>query len=109
MIWITGNSGSGKTTIAKELCKHIPNSIHLDGDVLREVWTDLGLSKDDRWEQNMRAASLAFMLESQGYMVVLSLICPYIKLREEIEKDFKVTWIKLRGGKSPSKEYPYEP
>jgi len=34
-IWFTGLPCSGKTTLAQQLRKLIPNSVHLDGDVLR--------------------------------------------------------------------------
>ena len=106
MIWIHGNSESGKTTLAKRL--KTPNTIILDGDELRKVW-ELGFSKKDRWEQNMRAAKLGDMLEWQGFEVIIATICPYKELRREISKRFNVRWIQLDGGKSPSKEYPYEP
>ena len=37
LIYISGLSGSGKTTLGLELQKKIPNSIFLDGDVIRET------------------------------------------------------------------------
>ena len=105
MIWIIGNSGSGKTTLANRIKSY--NTILLDGDELRKCWK-LGFSKKDRWEQNMRAAKLGGILESQGFEVIVSTICPYIKLRKEISKLCDVRWIFLEGGKTSSKEYPYE-
>jgi len=75
--WIFGNTKSGKTTLAKEIVRAsygedlimeeivsnpYKNAIWLDGDNMRGVWTDLGLSKKDRWEQNLRVARLARML-----------------------------------------------
>lgn len=108
MIWLTGNSGAGKTTIAKMLCDIIPNSILLDGDRLRDVWNDLGFSEHDRYQQGRRTAELGTMLEEQGYRVVVAVICPYRELRNELEQNHNIIWIKLRGGKEPSEEYPYE-
>lgn len=84
IIWFTGKSGAGKTTAAKQLIAEMRNVVHLDGDDLREVWTDLGFSDNDRYEQNMRIAKLARLLDRQGFNVVISTICPEIKdLREK--------------------------
>ena len=105
MIWITGNSGAGKTTLARRMKRE--NTIILDGDDLRKCWK-LGFSKDDRWEQNMRAAKLGFMLERQGFEVIVATICPYRKLRKEISAMGEVRWIYVDGGKKPTREYPYE-
>ena len=101
--WITGNTGSGKTTLAKKMT----GTIVLDGDELRNCWS-LGFSKEDRWEQNMRAARLAKMLEKQGYDVVVSTICPYKDLRKEVQVITGCRFIYLDGGKETTKEYPYE-
>jgi len=108
MIWITGNSGAGKTTLAEKLFEMIPNSIVLDGNTLRDIWIGLGFSELDRREQSFRTVKLATYLERQGYNVIVSVICPYKDLRKTLDDNFKIFWIKLRGGKKPSKEYPYE-
>ncbi len=102
--WITGNSGAGKTTLAHRLRK---NEIILDGDAMRNVWRDLGFSKEDRIEQNLRVARLAKELETQGYDVIVSTICPFRKLRRDVQKITDCRFIYLEGGKS-GKEYPYE-
>jgi len=103
--WITGQSGSGKTTLANKMRK---NEVMLDGDMMRDVWTDLGLSKKDRYEQNFRIARLAKKLEEQGFDVIVSTICPYRKLREEVKKITNCRFIYLEGGKKTSSKYPYE-
>lgn len=105
IILITGNSGAGKSTLANQM--KTKNTIILDGDSLRGIWHDLGLSKKDRWEQNLRAARLAKMLESQGFDVILALICPYKKLRDEVQKitDCSIIYLKT---KAKSDKYPYE-
>lgn len=107
MIWITGNSGAGKTTLAKRMKNE--DTIILDGDELRKVWYDLGFSEKDRRIQNYRAASLAEVLENQGFEVIVATICPYKDLREHLSTNYNIRWVCLSGGKKPSKEYPYEP
>ena len=111
VIWITGNSGAGKTELARMLLKLNPNSIWLDGDMVRRVWPELTLSKQDRIDNNLRVARLCLELVDQGFMVVVSTICPYIALRNKIRKmlPHKVMFVYLSGGKKPSRLYPYEP
>ena len=79
--WFTGNTGAGKTTLAKIFQKVIANSILLDGDYLRGVWQDLGFSKEDRVEQNNRVMKLAEILEAQGFNVLVAVICPHTKTK----------------------------
>lgn len=91
--WIYGESGSGKTTLANSI-----NGIHLDGDDMRKtISSDLGFSEEERKENNIRIAKLAKLLENQGYDVVVSTICPYEKLREEVYWITKCRFIKVEG------------
>ena len=95
IIFITGDRGKGKTTLAKELCRKM-GAINLDGDGVRRVWTDLGFSDEDRFENNMRVARLAKELEEQGFDVIVSTICPNIKnLRKEVFYICKCKFINL--------------
>lgn len=105
IIWIYGNSGAGKTTLAHRIKKE--NTIILDGDELRICWK-LGFTKEDRFEQNLRAAKIAILLHKQGFEVIVATICPYRKLREEITKLCNPRWIFLEGGKEATDEYPFE-
>ena len=105
ILWLTGNTGSGKTTLSKRL--QGKNVILLDGDELRVVWPGLGLEKESRIEQNLRAARLAKLLESQGFAVVVAVICPYEDLRDKIRRICNCLFIYLPGGKE-GEEYPYE-
>ena len=103
--WLFGNSGAGKTTLAKEMLNY--KTVHLDGDDVREVWTDLKLDYASRYEQNMRIARLAKIIESQGFDVIVSSICPYRELRKEVQKLTQCEFIYLSGGLEGS-EYPFE-
>jgi len=103
--WITGNSGSGKTTLAKKIIAS-DGGILLDGDGMRTCWS-LGLSKEDRVENNMRIAKIAKVLDGQGFNVVVATICPYRELREQVKRITKCRFIYLEGG-IESEDYPYE-
>lgn len=105
--WITGNSGAGKTTLARALAAGRHNALILDGDEMRAVWPGLGLSKQDRIEHNLRVARLAKNLESQGAEVIVSTICPYRDLRAEVKKITGCRFVYVEGGKT-GKDYPYE-
>jgi len=85
VIWITGLSAAGKTTIGESLTdalkKHNQRVEHLDGDRLRKLFPDTGFSKEDRNNHIHRIGYLAGMLEKNGVTVVASFISPYRKAR----------------------------
>jgi len=106
IIWITGPARSGKTTLAKKISQG--KWIILDGDAMRRsINRDLGFSKEDRWENNLRIARLARELDEQGFDVIASTICPYKELRKEVQKITGCKFIYLGGG-VVGKDYPYE-
>jgi adenylylsulfate kinase len=96
VIWFTGLSGSGKTTIAhlveeKLLDAGAPVEI-LDGDVVREnLSKGLGFSKEDRDTNIRRIAFVAHLLQRNGVFVITAAISPYKAVRDEaraMAKDF---------------------
>ena len=96
VIWFTGLSGSGKTTIAhvvedKLVEGGVPVEI-LDGDVVREnLSKGLGFSKEDRDINIRRIAFVAHLLQRNGTFVITAAISPYRAIREEARamcKDF---------------------
>ena len=96
VIWFTGLSGSGKTTIAhvveeKLLDAGVPVEI-LDGDVVREnLSKGLGFSKEDRDINIRRIAFVAHLLQRNGVFVITAAISPYKAIRDEARamiKDF---------------------
>ena len=106
--WIYGNTGAGKSTLSKRLAEDEEQTIILDGDALRTIWTDLDLSEASRREQNLRASRLAKLLEDQGFDVIVATICPYRDLREQVKAITDCRFIYLEGGKT-GPEYPFEP
>lgn len=78
IIWLTGLSGAGKTTLSNHLADTIPRCFVLDGDDVRTWLTsDLGFSKADRRKNVLRVASVAAQLAKRGMNVVVALISPY--------------------------------
>jgi adenylylsulfate kinase len=96
VIWFTGLSGSGKTTIAHVVEDAlveagVPVEI-LDGDVVREnLSKGLGFSKEDRDTNIRRIAFVAHLLQRNGTFVITAAISPYRDIRREARdmiKDF---------------------
>lgn len=99
--WVYGLSGCGKTTLARKLLDR--TTIHLDGDDMRRVWTDLGFSDEDRRTQNLRIANLARVLDRQGLNIVVSTICPTAELRAEVHAITGCTFIHIEDTRDEKK------
>jgi adenylylsulfate kinase len=88
VIFLTGLSGSGKTTIAKALMEKYKKQgvvpVLLDGDEIRKVIHQTGFDEESRKKHNLNVGYMASLLESQGNVVIVSLISPYIDTRNEI-------------------------
>ncbi len=85
-IWLTGLSGSGKSTVAQQLEKDLIDQGHLcyilDGDNVRHgLNRDLGFSMEDRTENIRRIAEVAALMNDAGVVVITSFISPYISDR----------------------------
>ncbi|MBN1508193.1 MAG: adenylyl-sulfate kinase [Sedimentisphaerales bacterium] len=81
-IWLTGLSGSGKSTVASLLMTQLAEQERpcyvLDGDVLREgLNRDLGFSREDRSENIRRTAEVAKLMNDAGVTVIVALISPF--------------------------------
>lgn len=81
-VWLTGLSGSGKSTIARELERVLSEAGHacyvLDGDNIRHgLNRDLGFSAEDRTENIRRIAEVARLFNEAGIIVITSFISPY--------------------------------
>ena len=102
IVWITGNSGAGKTFLADTL----HTFVKIDGDDVRKIWK-LGFSKEDRFENNKRVARLAQLLHKQGLNVVVSVICPFQEIRDWVTKEINPYWIYIEH-ENNNPDMPYE-
>ena len=86
VIWLTGLSGAGKTTIAEILFEEFKKQKKpvelLDGDIIRKLFPNTGFSKEARIEHIKRVAFTASRLEQHGINVIVSLISPFEESRE---------------------------
>lgn len=87
VVWLTGLSGSGKTTIASALAEALTRAGHavyvLDGDRLRNgLNEDLGFTPEDRAENIRRAGEVAALFADAGVIAVAAFISPYREGRD---------------------------
>lgn len=90
LLWFTGLSGSGKTTIAKQLELVLYNKGYLtyllDGDNIRSgLNRDLGFTKEARIENIRRIGHVAKLMLDSGLIVLAAFISPYEKSRNFIK------------------------
>ena len=81
VIWMTGLSGAGKSTVAEALHQRLKEAGHasivLDGDVLRRgLNADLGFTSEDRTENLRRVAHVAALFMQQGFIAIAAVISP---------------------------------
>ena len=84
--WFTGQPAAGKTVLANMLKKELPNAFRIDGDEMRELFTNKDYSINGRVINIGTAQKIAHYLHNQGHDVIVSLIAPYIDQREDFKK-----------------------
>lgn len=120
VLWLTGNTGAGKSTLAFGIRQHLNEEIDsahplarrvivLDGDEMRAtVSVDEGLSPEDRRKHNLRVARLANLLSESGYLVIVAVIAPFAKVREELQGICDPQWIYIKRSGLGGADRPYE-
>ena len=94
VIWLTGLSGSGKSTIANELSNQLfalgKHVYVLDGDNLRSgLNIDLGFTPSDRAENVRRVSQVAKLMVDAGLIVIVALVSPYLSDRQRAKSIFE--------------------
>lgn len=110
ILWLTGQPGAGKTTLSNEIVKIIRSSedyrniqtIQIDGDDLRELTDNKDYSKEGRINNIKLSQNLALFCQNKGFLVVVSLVSPYIEIREKFKsktevEEFYVFTSEIRG------------
>lgn len=84
VIWVTGLSGAGKTTLARELAGQLTGSLLLDGDELREALGcgNASFDAESRFNLALTYARLACLLARQGATVIVATISLFHKVHE---------------------------
>ena len=86
--WLTGQPGSGKTTIAKAMVSRIGfagNIFHIDGDDIRDLFDNKDYSEVGRRKNVELAQQISQYLNEKGCDVVVSLVSPYKDQRDKFK------------------------
>lgn len=105
IIWLTGQPGAGKTTLAEWLKAHYYNNgIIIDGDDIRDVYQNKDYSEEGRRKNIEKAQDLALFLHHKNFTPIVSLVSPYRDQRESFKqrmgdniKEIYVHTLNIRG------------
>jgi adenylylsulfate kinase len=90
VLWFTGLSGSGKSTIASRVDQALVDRgtdvEYIDGDALREVFPNTGFTRAEREEHLRRTGYMASRLAAHGVTVVASFVSPYRESRDFVRR-----------------------
>lgn len=104
VLWFTGLSGSGKSTVActleHALASQGKTTVLLDGDNVRHgLNKNLGFAPEDRVENIRRIGEVSKLFSDAGVITLVSFISPYIKDREAVRErcgeDFNEVYMKI--------------
>ena len=87
IIWLTGQPGSGKTTICQEILRLRDYRVfHIDGDDLRDLFENKDYSETGRRKNIELAQQIAQYLHNKGKDVLVSLVSPYKDQRDKFKE-----------------------
>ena len=94
--WLTGQPGSGKTTLSSWIQASFPNkSIVVDGDDIREIFVNKDYSEEGRRKNIEKAQILSKFLHHKGYTVIVSLVSPYRDQREIFKTEMEDNLVEI--------------
>jgi adenylylsulfate kinase-like enzyme len=89
--WFTGQPGHGKSVLSlllkKELEKSGKSVISVDGDDIREIFVNKDYTKEGRYKNIILAQQISKFSQIKGFDVVVSLVSPYLELRESFKSE----------------------
>jgi len=109
-MWLTGQPGSGKTTLANQIISKLKENdasikiINLDGDDLRNINKNKDYSKEGRIKNISTAISIMRFLANKNYICVVSIVAPYRFLRDELKTEFPFLEIYLHTSEKRGRE-----
>lgn len=87
IIWLTGQPGSGKTTICEEILRLRDYRVfHIDGDDLRDLFENKDYSETGRRKNIELAQQIAQYLHNKGKDILVSLVSPYKDQRDKFKE-----------------------
>lgn len=95
--WITGQPGHGKTVLGTKLKEYLEKNQEIvfliDGDDLRKLTTNTSYDKNGRYNNIKLAQNIAKYLHFQNCNVIVTLVSPYLELRESFKNELPITEI----------------
>ena len=100
VLWLTGLSSAGKSTISRIVAERLADSGRrvqiIDGDLIRErLSPDLGFSKADRDENVRRVTVLSDLLSRPGVIVAAAMISPYRETRDRVRAELGERFVEI--------------
>ena len=111
IIWLTGQPGSGKTTLAEAIHKKISEEYSkekimiVDGDDLRNITTNKDYSRKGRENNIITAQKIAHFLSNKNFIVIVALVAPYLKIREDFKSITSVLEVYLHTSEIRGREH----
>lgn len=100
-----GQPGTGKTALAKKLVERLGNdTIWIDGDDLREIFPNTDYSYSGRIRNIEKSFTIARFTSQKGYNVVISMVCPYRAIREDLKANNDVIEVLFKRSHFSGKE-----
>ncbi len=94
--WLTGQPGSGKTTLASWIQSSFPNkSIIIDGDDISEICVNKDYSEEGRKKNIEKAQILSKFLHHKGFTVIVALVSPYRDQRDLFKEEMSENIVEI--------------